>query len=1206
MAQNAVGQVQVLVIPDGSQFGAQLQAILDQAAGKAAQAGRAIGQNVSQQVVPQMQAVNRSVMDAGMQFDMAARKALAFTGAVMGTKAIIEGMVGKLAGVFDQLAQAQAGFSAILGERKGEALLDEVRQFAKDTPFATRQLVNYSQQLLGVGMASEKIVPLLRDTGNVIASVGGDTANISRVLYAMSQIQTVGRLMGQDAMQLQSSLIPITKLLASYLGKTTTEVKKLQEQGRISAEQVFAAIQQAGQKVPNAMANAVKTIAGAREVLRDSIQILLQDAPALRNVYDDIVKAIQTMAAALSSEEVSGAISRAMEEFGQFYEAFKPIIASFAEAAGSGAMTYLKFIGETFSFLADVLNAIPDPMLDLIAKFFAAIATIKAPLMLIKYVQQFQTMANIFKGDLLLGMSNVTSQLEDAQNPTDKLTKANYALAASYDAVNRSASGASSGISGATSTLDGGGAPVPPTPPAGGRFARARALASRPMVRVGIAAAGMVAGQAISNAGEDNMAANVLGGAMQGASIGAVAGPWGAAAGLAIGGMMSFFSAQKKAAEKHKQEMADIGKETAEGYLEELDSRFGDALTGEKMTEISNKIQEIRTSLNNELSNAVAVGQQEYVDRTWESIASDAQLAYDRGDEGAVPLTEQQARDIAAQRFAGTTTSPSGRVIQGRGAQGVSAVINIPENISDLTSDAALQQREELAAYTEQYNNTLDDIRGKLYPAIESLGPEVQKKLEGSLTAMGRRGTRIPLVSSIEEAEDVMKRYGLTLEEVLSASSEEISAIIDAFEGLASAEQEELKIANARALSSQKSALEADALFGNRIKALQSEAKAISTVASAMDAVTKAYENQSDRAAQLAAEQAKLAAAQAVYENTRDRVFAENSGKMLDSEAEALAKQRAEIEYRKTLDRFTVKAIESQQELEKQYGLTNDQLLTLLGLEKDIVKNQKIVVTADVEQALKAYAALLTAKAALEGKIKLEGMIFENREKYFALEDALAAIRKQFEDVPAATTGGSKGGGGQSFADKVKSAGDMLKSTIESAMESVKSAAEAWKATIKDRVQYEQAVGVGRALRNVQRQSTDIRALTTGIAQLKARGLSEEALTALDINALTDVRQVKRLMSASPEELRRLSTAVAQRDKLASTLASDRQQEENRKTITKAILEAARILGYKFTEAQAKAISAEFNITTETDAKKMMEEILRLLSGGKITSVPTT
>lgn len=716
-----------------------------------------------------------------------------------------------------------------------------------------------------------------------------------------------------------------------------------------------------------------------------------------------------------------------------------------------------------------------------------------------------------------------------------------------------------------------------------------RGIAGSPVGRLAGAVGVAAGGQILSNVvGEESTAGQVIAGASQYAAYGAMLGPWGAAGGAVIGGMMSFFSAQKKAAEAHEKEMKAIGRRTGEEYIDEVDKAFGSAATAKSI----GMIQERITAIQNE----IRIRYKEARDALNAELAADAAANYDYQTSFDPPKDSVEARMGAAARAAAMHEAVTGN--------------EMPVNLEQ--TDPILKLREELAALQGEIGPVTGDIQDKLKKTFEMLSPEAAKEF---IATFGAAGPGYYTFKSIEDMEAALRQFGLTFEEVIVTPAEDLARIQELFSGIADAEKNAATRASFIGQQYEQAARQSEELWGSRSKALGFEIKTLQELKSATDAVTKAYLNKGNQVAQLTGQQAVLNAKMATYNLEYAKAMDElvYGKKMLIPEAEIIARERALKIAEKTARELTVVSVSSINDMAKTYGYSQDQLQKLLGLQGKIDKDMKITVTVAMDEAMRKLqtlnAAIETIGRNLDNVYKYGGTgnFAMNFKKMESLGVTAAQQRSYIQDLVERQTGepAKSGGGGQSFSDKVKSAAQMLENSIKSAMESVKGAAEAWKATIKDRVQYEAAVSTGRALRNVQRQATDIRTLTSGIAQLKARGLSEEALTALDINAITDVRQVKRLLSASPEELKRLSTAVAQRDKLASTLASERQREENRKTITQAILEAARILGYKFTEAQAKAISAQFNITTDTDAKRMIEDILRALSGGKITSVPT-
>lgn len=1170
MASNVVGEVQVRVVPDGSGFGPELQALINKAAnsanlnlGAATQATQQLGQ-----------AINNSL---GQGFAQASVQAAGFTAAVLGTKAAVEGLLNKFAGMFDQLAQAQAGFNSIIGERAGGALLEEIRQFAKESPFVTQQLVNYSQQLLGVGLASEKIVPLLRDTGNVIASVGGDTNNLSRVLFTMTQIQTVGRLTGQDAMQLQSALIPITKMLASYLGKTTTEVKKMQEQGRISAETVFAAIQAAGQKVPGAMNNAVRTIAGARSVLSDTINILITNSKGLRGIYDDIVAGIQLFAAKLSEPKVAAAIDAALGKITEVYEALKPVIASFAEGLGKGGLTGLSAFTSVLQILASILESFPDWMLEAIGKGLAAIAMIKAPMMLIQYVDNLRRLTAIFSvtNNPLAGIKKLVSGMVASTAAATKAVTANNAQTASLKALGTQAQWTAKQVAAANAAGLGGYVPGGPLATGGGKGGRLSNLFANlsgegkyaDMARMASSIGLVMGGQYLANRkGNLNLGVatlgqeqtNALGTVATYAGMGAQFGPWGALAGAGVGMVKSIFDAQKAADEYRKKMQMEAGQFQAQTVIDTGTLRYGEGLDARKY----------------ELNMAGIAG----YDRATERALRNVEYVNAKAD--ALPTDElglkESMRESAWNEY--------------------QIVLGISE-----AGKAALQ-----AEIDANYAPVIERVQGLTKALSPELSAAFQKRV-GTITG-GLAGKVGYDLSDMTKLEDGLAEYGLTLEEVATTSQEELERIIKAFEGLDSAQQKAIVSATEYNANFEKAKGLAQGYYGAQVTQAKNRMQIFSAEKSAQEAAMKAYEDKNNKLLQLQAEAAvgeyKMAVFTKSFAEEMDRLRTKGG---TDKEKEDKARDKALADSEQAAKRFQIVSKSTIDEMSKTYGYSQDQLKEILGLTDAISGNYKITITVEIEEALKKLQTLqamldknLTMWAASvalgnepprQGFVNLGAKIAEQKR---ILNEAIAA------QATPASGGGGGGSAGQTFEDKVKSAADSLESAVKSAMEAAESAASAWKSSIKERTQYEQAVSASAILSNTRRQITDITFLQSSIATLKARGLSEAAITALDISSITDVRQVKKLLSSDPTQLKAISDAVASRDKAASTISADRLQEQSRKTITQAIIEAAKLLGYTPTPEQARQIAATFNINPSTDPLTMVDQILANLSGGKL------
>ena len=124
--------------------------------------------------------------------------------------------------------------------------------------------------------------------------------------------------------------------------------------------------------------------------------------------------------------------------------------------------------------------------------------------------------------------------------------------------------------------------------------------------------------------------------------------------------------------------------------------------------------------------------------------------------------------------------------------------------------------------------------------------------------------------------------------------------------------------------------------------------------------------------------------------------------------------------------------------------------------------------------------------------------------------------------------------------------------------------------------------------------------MISGLANLRSRGVSDAVLKSLGIDNIADTRQVRKLVKSSDAELAALSSAVSARDKLSTDLATSEAAKAQKIIIRDAILDAAATLGVDMTKTQAGGIANQFNITSTMDAAAVANQILGILSGGRI------
>jgi len=172
------------------------------------------------------------------------------------------------------MEQTRMAFTSMLGSAQAASKhLEELRAFAAKTPFQFTELTDASRRLQAFGFEAQNIVPMLRDIGDAVAAMGGNSQMIDRVTLALGQMSAKGKVSGQEMLQLTEAGIPAWRYLAVAVGVSTAEVQKMTEKGLIPADKAIQAIL-AGMREDfgGMMENQSKTAAGAISNLVDTME----------------------------------------------------------------------------------------------------------------------------------------------------------------------------------------------------------------------------------------------------------------------------------------------------------------------------------------------------------------------------------------------------------------------------------------------------------------------------------------------------------------------------------------------------------------------------------------------------------------------------------------------------------------------------------------------------------------------------------------------------------------------------------------------------------------------------------------------------------------------------------------------------------------------------------------------------------------------
>ena len=214
-----------------------------------------------------------------------------------------------------QMQDFQSKFKVLLGSAtKANKHVAELRKLAMKTPFRTTDLAAASQQLLAFGVNSKSVSGHLRRLGDISL---GNKEKFQQLGLVFGQVSSQGKLMGQDLLQfINAGFNPLKEL--SKMGRGTyQELKDQMAQGKISFQDVQAAIEHAtskGGQFFNGMKEGSKTFAAQVDALKGNLEILAGNAvKPLYNLLTRIVPHPGAVASKLNKyPKIIGAVTTAV------------------------------------------------------------------------------------------------------------------------------------------------------------------------------------------------------------------------------------------------------------------------------------------------------------------------------------------------------------------------------------------------------------------------------------------------------------------------------------------------------------------------------------------------------------------------------------------------------------------------------------------------------------------------------------------------------------------------------------------------------------------------------------------------------------------------------------------------------------------------------------------------------------------------------
>lgn len=173
-----------------------------------------------------------------------------------------------------ELESYNANLTTLLGgnKKQAEELLQTLKETAKTTPYETSQLVKATQTMMAFGVSAKDAQKYLNQIGDISM---GNAEKLSGLTLAFSQVQSAGRLTGQDLLQMINQGFNPLNIISKETGESMASLKERMSQGGISAQEVAKAFEIATSKgglFYKGMEKGSKTTEGRISTLKDSFK----------------------------------------------------------------------------------------------------------------------------------------------------------------------------------------------------------------------------------------------------------------------------------------------------------------------------------------------------------------------------------------------------------------------------------------------------------------------------------------------------------------------------------------------------------------------------------------------------------------------------------------------------------------------------------------------------------------------------------------------------------------------------------------------------------------------------------------------------------------------------------------------------------------------------------------------------------------------
>lgn len=243
-------------------------------------------------------------------------------------------------------------------------LLYWIRQIAVTTPFSVASLGQAMQMSRAYGFTTEEAKALTVTVGNFTAGMGLADDSMTRIIFALGQMVTLGRPSGRQLRELGTAFVPVNAIVDAFsqkLNKSSAEIQKMFETGAISGIDFVNMFEQVvNPKFEGSMNRMSNTFLTATNNIKDFFQSMIGFevlGPIADKVAEQINGAIAGLLTMESYQSAANIGQTLLFSFNQIVDvitrAVNPAFTRFFDSLGIGSPSIMGFSSALLSVAAN-------------------------------------------------------------------------------------------------------------------------------------------------------------------------------------------------------------------------------------------------------------------------------------------------------------------------------------------------------------------------------------------------------------------------------------------------------------------------------------------------------------------------------------------------------------------------------------------------------------------------------------------------------------------------------------------------------------------------------------------------------------------------------------------------------------------------------------------------------------------------------------